>query len=56
MEYPKFYWHVAFSYERLCYGRATAGTFILNLLYLIQYDTNDLAKFHFNENIIFGIR
>ena len=33
IEYPKYYWHVAFGHKRLCYERATAGTFILNLLY-----------------------
>ena len=33
IEYPKHDWHAAFGHKRLCYRRATAGTFILNLLY-----------------------
>ena len=39
IEYSKHDWHAAFSHKRLCYRRATAGTFILNLplvLYTIQ--------------------
>ena len=31
-EYQKHDWQSAFGYKRLCYSRATAGTFILNLL------------------------
>ena len=33
IECPKYDWHVAFCYKRLCYRRATAGTFVLDLLY-----------------------
>ena len=33
IEYPKHDWHSVFGHKRLCYRRATAGTFILNLLY-----------------------
>ena len=34
IEYLKHYWDVAFGHKRLCYERATAETFILNLLYI----------------------
>ena len=34
IEYPKYYWHGAFGHKRLCYKRATAENFILNLLYM----------------------
>ena len=30
IEYPEDDWDSAFSHKRLCYSRATAGTFILN--------------------------
>ena len=33
IEYTKEDWHAAFGYKRLCYRRATAGTFVLDLLY-----------------------
>ena len=33
-ENPKHDWHSAFGDKRLCYSRATAGTFILNLIYI----------------------
>ena len=33
VEYSKNDWHASFGHKRLCYRRATAGTFILNLLY-----------------------
>ena len=36
IEYPKHGWHLSFGHKRLCYSRATAGTFILNLLYLFD--------------------
>ena len=36
IEYPKYYWYVPFGHKRLCYERATAGTFILNLLYSVE--------------------
>ena len=39
IEYPKYHWHVAFGHKRLCYERATAGTFILNLLYMSGSET-----------------
>ena len=44
IEYPKYYWHVAFGHKRLCYERATAGTLIFRLLYTAVYylDLNDL--------------
>ena len=35
IEYPKHDWHAAFGHKRLCCRRATAGTFILNLLYKV---------------------
>ena len=35
IECPKHDWHSAFGDKRLCYSRATAGTFILNLLYTV---------------------
>ena len=33
IKYPKIDWYLALGHKRLCYSRATAGTFILNLLY-----------------------
>ena len=33
IEYPNHDWHSAFDHKGLCYSRATAGTFNLNLLY-----------------------
>ena len=36
IEWPKHDWHAAFVNKRLCYRRATAGTFILNLSYSID--------------------
>ena len=41
IEYPKHDWHSAFGHKMLCYSRATAGTFILNLLY---YSSSFLSK------------
>ena len=35
IEYPKDTLHSSFGHKRLCYKRATAGTFILNLLYCL---------------------
>ena len=32
-ECPKHDWNAAFGHNRLCYMRATVGTFLLNLLY-----------------------
>ena len=37
IECPKHDWHSAFGDKRLWYSRATAGTFILNLLYCAKY-------------------
>ena len=36
IEYPKNGWHLSFGHKRPCYSRATAGTFILNLLYRVN--------------------
>ena len=33
IEYSKHDWHASFGHKRLCFRRATAGTFILNLFY-----------------------
>ena len=47
IEYPKHDWHAVLGHKRLCYRRATAGTFILNLLYsLILKKKGFLMKFH----------
>ena len=37
IEYPKDDCDSAFGHKRLCYSRATAGTFILNLLYNMKF-------------------
>ena len=44
IEYPKWYCHVGFDHKRLCYKRATAGTFILNLLYKDQKKTLQIKQ------------
>ena len=36
IEYQKHDWHSAFGYKKLRYSRATAGNFILNLLYFAK--------------------
>ena len=33
---PKYDWLAAFFYKKLCYRRATAGTFVLDLLYSLK--------------------
>ena len=33
IESPKHDWQSAFGHKRLCYSRATDGTFILNIIY-----------------------
>ena len=35
IEYAKHDWDSEFGHKRLCYSRATAGIFILNLLYSV---------------------
>ena len=41
IEYPKYYWLVAFGYKRLCHERFTAGTFILKLLQMFLLNKSD---------------
>ena len=48
IECPKHDWHAAFGHKRLCYMRATAGTFILNLLYTTSAPLTD-AKVSGNQ-------
>ena len=49
IEYPEYDWHLVFGHKRLCYSRATTGTFILNLLYLLTSPKSIKVKSYFNS-------
>ena len=50
IDYPKRDWHPALGHKRLCYNRATAGTFILSLLYIPSKKQN-FREFAFRFNM-----
>ena len=50
IECLKYYQDVAFGPKRLCYERATAGTFILNLLYRGRRSL-EVRAYHFIDSI-----
>ena len=47
VEYLKHDWHEAFCHKRLCYRRAMAGTFILNLLFRETASRNAMGDIYF---------